>query len=81
MLLADLPYGHVVGDHRSNRSLYPALLAEAGRVARSGARLVVCTQDKRLFERSLTADWHLVDRLQVHQRRAVPEIYLLRRRG
>ena len=78
VLLCDLPYGHAIGDHQDNRSLYPVILAEAARVARPGARFAVCTQDMRLFEASISNDWHLENRLRVHQRRAIPAIYLLR---
>jgi len=81
VLLADLPYGHAIGDHRGNRSLYPAIMAEAARVARAGARFAVCTQDMRLFETSITDDWAVVNQLRVRQRRAMPAIYLLRRTG
>lgn len=79
VLLCDLPYGHAIGDHQDNRSLYPAILAEAARAAKTGARLAVCTQDMRLFEASVGDDWQLEKQLRVHQRRAVPAIYLLRR--
>jgi precorrin-6B methylase 2 len=48
----DLPFGQLVGSHRTNEELYPRLLAEAGRVARPGARLAAITQQLRLFERS-----------------------------
>lgn len=81
VLLCDLPYGHAIGDHRGNRSLYPAILDEATRVARPGARFAVCTQDMRLFEAALSRDWHVETQLRVNQRRAVPAIYLLRRTG
>lgn len=79
VLLCDLPYGHAIGTHQDNRSLYPAILAGAARVAKPGARFAVCTQDMRLFEASINNDWHLETQLRVHQRRAVPAIYLLRR--
>lgn len=80
VLLCDLPYGHAIGDHEDNRSLYPALLAEAARVAADGARFAVCTQDMRLFETSIGDDWQLEERFRVEQRRATPAIYLLGRR-
>lgn len=81
VLLCDLPYGHAVGDHEDNRSLYPAILAEAARVATDGARFAACTQDMRLFEASIGSDWQLENRLRVDQRRAMPAIYLLRKCG
>ena len=79
VLLSDLPYGHAIGDHQSNRTLYPMIITEAARVARPGARFAVCTQDIRLFEASIGAEWKLEDQLRVRQRRAMPAIYLLRR--
>ncbi|GAB3911842.1 RNA methyltransferase [Microlunatus endophyticus] len=79
VLLSDLPYGHTIGNHQDNRSLYPAILSEAARLASPGARFAACTQDMRLFEASITSDWHLEKQLRVHQRRAIPAIYLLRR--
>ena len=79
VLLCDLPYGHAIGDHQDNRSLYPAILAEATRIAKPGARFVACTQDMRLFEASVSRHWQVENQLRVHQRRAIPAIYLLRR--
>jgi tRNA (guanine6-N2)-methyltransferase len=54
-LTVDLPFGQLVGSHATNAELYPALLAEAARVARRGARLVAITQQVRLLERSFDA--------------------------
>ncbi len=66
VLLCDLPYGHAIGDHQNNQTLYPAILAEAARVTRTGARFAVCTQDMRLLEASISNDWHLEDQVRVH---------------
>lgn len=55
-LTVDLPFGQLVGSHSANAELYPALLAEAARVARPGARLVAISQQSRLLERSVQAD-------------------------
>ena len=54
-LTVDLPFGQLVGSHAANAELYPALLAEAARVARPGARLVAISQQIRLLERSVDA--------------------------
>lgn len=54
-LCGDLPFGHLVGSHRSNVELYPRVLAEAARVAAPGARLVLLTSETRLFERALAS--------------------------
>jgi tRNA (guanine6-N2)-methyltransferase len=52
-IVGDLPFGMLVGNAASNEQLYPALLAEAARVARPSARLVVITANRQLFERVL----------------------------
>src|SRR5205085_8653979 len=52
-LCADLPFGNLVGSHRENLALYPALVAEAARVARPGARLVVISHEVHLMEELL----------------------------
>jgi len=82
VLLADLPYGHRMGSHQDNASLYPAVLAEAARVTAPGGVMVVVTHELRLFERSLreAARWWSVERgAQVYQKGHHPVIYLLRR--
>jgi SAM-dependent methyltransferase len=57
-LTVDLPFGQLVGSHAENVALYPALLAEAARIARPGARLVAISQQVRLLERSVdTRHW------------------------
>jgi tRNA G10 N-methylase Trm11 len=82
VLLADLPYGHRMGSHEDNASLYPAVLAEAARVTAPGGVMVVVTHELRLFERSLrdAARWWSVEHgLQVFQKGHHPVVYLLRR--
>jgi tRNA (guanine6-N2)-methyltransferase len=82
VLLADLPYGHRMGSHQENATLYPAVLAEAARVTAPGGVMVAVTHELRLFERCLgaAARWWSVERsLQVYQKGHHPVIYLLRR--
>jgi tRNA (guanine6-N2)-methyltransferase len=50
LLLADLPFGNLMGSHDDNRTLYPALLAEAGRIAQPEARFVVITHEVKLLD-------------------------------
>ena len=59
-LCADLPFGQLVGTHEENEWLYPAILHEAARVARVGARFAVITHEVRLMERVLheQTQWH-----------------------
>jgi tRNA (guanine6-N2)-methyltransferase len=65
VLVADLPFGQLVGSHRDNTRLYPAILAEAARLAKPAARFVAITQQVNLFERSLrdARRWWRLDRV------------------
>lgn len=78
---ADLPFGHLVGSHAENVALYPALLAEAARVARPGARCVLLSHEVRLMER-LLADptaWQLEEAIRIDLGGLHPRIFVLRR--
>ncbi len=82
VLLADLPYGHRMGSHEDNATLYPAVLREAARVAAPGARLVVLTHELRLFEHCLAGArpwWRPERSTQVFQKGHHPVIHVLRR--
>ena len=48
-VLANLPFGKLVGSHADNSRLYPALLSEIARVLHPAGRAVLLTDDKRLF--------------------------------
>ncbi len=50
VIIADLPFGQLVGSHAENERLYPQLLGEAARVAMPGTRLVLLTHELRLLE-------------------------------
>lgn len=81
-LCADLPFGHLVGTHDENLTLYPAILAEAARVARREAPLILLTHEVRLMERLLaaSAEWALDQTLRVTLGGLHPRIFALRRR-
>src|SRR5205823_1908614 len=86
-LVADLPFGMLVGDRADNRRLYPALVAEATRVAAPSASLVIITAERKLFEATVARfryAWALARTipLQVPYRSGyiAQAIYLLRRR-
>jgi 23S rRNA G2445 N2-methylase RlmL len=82
MICADLPFGQLVGSHRENEALYPRLLAEAARIAASGARLVVLTHEVRLLERVAVQHanvWHQEEQLRVRTGGMTPRVYLFRR--
>lgn len=55
LVLADLPFGQLVGSHDENVVLYPRLLREATRVTIGGGLFVALTEDIRLWE-GLIAD-------------------------
>jgi len=87
-VVADLPFGQLVGSHRANERLYPAVLAEAARLAKPSARFVAITQQVNLFERCLhdaAGAWALerVLRLDIPATKGVlkPRVYVLRREG
>ncbi len=85
-ILADLPFGQLVGSHESNVALYPRILREAARVTIGGGLFAAITQDIRLWERLVAdaaANWRLETVLPIklpfgggHLR---PRIYLLQR--
>jgi 23S rRNA G2445 N2-methylase RlmL len=50
VLVADLPFGQLIGSHHENERLYPAFFEETARVARLGARMVLLTHEVRLLE-------------------------------
>lgn len=82
VVAADLPFGHLVGSHAENLALYPALLAEAGRVARPGARAALLSHEVRLMERLLaeSSQWELEGATRVDVGGLFPRIFALRRR-
>jgi 23S rRNA G2445 N2-methylase RlmL len=81
VVLADLPFGHLVGSHATNLTLYPALLAEAARVTRPGGRAVLISHEVRLMERLLAElpGWCVEQQLRVNLRGLYPRIFVLRR--
>lgn len=86
-LAANLPFGQLVGSHRTNEHLYPEILAEAARLAPPRGRFVAITQQVNLFERCLrdVGAWDVehVVRLHLPANAGVlkPRVYALRRRG
>lgn len=81
-LATDLPFGNLVGSHDENRNLYPDLLAEAGRVAKKGARFAVITHEVRLIENILEAGitpWQIRQSVPINLTGLHPRIFLLER--
>lgn len=81
-LIADLPFGHLVGSHDENEWLYPAILQEAARVAQKKARFVLITHEIRLIERVLSDydDWNLIEVIKITLSGLHPRIYILERK-
>ena len=81
-LCADLPFGHLVGSHDENLTLYPAILAEAARVARRDAPFALITHEVRLMETLLldSATWAIDETARVALGGLHPRIFVLRRR-
>jgi SAM-dependent methyltransferase len=81
-ICADLPFGHLVGSHEGNMELYPALLAEAGRVAKPGARFVLITHEVHLMEALLEDSqvWRSDEVIRVALGGLYPRIFVLVRR-
>ncbi len=82
LICADLPFGQLVGSHERNRDLYPRIVAEATRVARADARMVLITHEIRLLEQSLgdySRQWEQGPSIRVRVGGMAPRIFLLRR--
>ncbi len=78
-LCADLPFGHLVGSHQENTTLYPGILREAARVAQPGARFALITHQARLMEtllRSMDA-WSVEQTMRVSLGDLQPRIFVL----
>ena len=80
-IVADLPFGIAVGSHDENVQVYPAMLTEAARVAKAGARFVAMTQEVRLFQELIESsdDWLLEDVKRIQLRGLNQRIYVLKR--
>src|SRR5205085_7044815 len=88
VLCADLPYGMLMGSRRENAQLYPALLAEATRVAVPGAAMALITHAVSLLDQSLAPfqnHWSTERRFPVRipfkSGTLSPHVVLLRRTG
>jgi len=80
-LVADLPFGQLVGSHRENQTLYPSLLREAARIAQTDAGFALITHEIRLIEALLRHDprWRTEQVWPITLGGLHPRIYLLRR--
>jgi len=80
ILYADLPFGHHIGSHENNETLYPALLREAGRLAKENAVLVVLSHEARLMARIVPASaWRLRSETTLNLSGLHPRLFVLRK--
>jgi 23S rRNA G2445 N2-methylase RlmL len=82
LIMADLPFGQLIGSHNSNTHLYPAVLAEAQRVLSPRGRMVLISHEIRLLYQTLNAmdGVQIVDELQVEVGGMHPVMYLVQPR-
>jgi 23S rRNA G2445 N2-methylase RlmL len=82
-ICADLPFGHLVGSHAENLTLYPALLDEAARVARPGSHCVLLSHEVRLMDHLLDKrpEWGVYSTLRIDLGGLHPRIFVLERSG
>ncbi|WP_123602082.1 methyltransferase [Micromonospora sp. Llam0] len=83
VILADPPWGALMGDHDSNETLHTMLLDRAHAAAAPRSCLAVLTHEIRIMERCLrraASKWSQSDVLRVFQKGHNPRIYLLTKR-
>lgn len=82
VLCADLPFGHLVGSHAENVTLYPAIMQEAARVSRRGGIFVLITHEVRLMTSILkkSSAWQIKHTQMVTQGGLHPRIFVLKRK-
>ncbi len=80
-VVADLPWGQLVGEGEEMPALYPQLLAAAARLTRPGAVFVFITHLSRLVETIIapSALWHIEQVIRLRRENLRPRIYVLRR--
>ena len=78
ILYADLPFGHHIGSHEDNLALYPALMREAGRLAKENAIFVVLSHEARLMARTVRASaWRLRSETTLNLSGLHPRLFVL----
>jgi 23S rRNA G2445 N2-methylase RlmL len=82
VLLADLPFGQLTGSHDENIWMYPALMSEAARIAKSGARFILITHEVNLMNsvlEQLSNLWHCHEERMINLSGLHPRIFVLER--
>lgn len=77
-IYADLPFGHHIGSHEANVRLYPAILAEAARLARREASMTLLTHDIQLLRRCLAGSaWKIKSETAITLSGLHPRLFVL----
>ncbi len=81
VVMANPPWGELLGEHEMNERLYRELLDAADRLGAPGVVVGILTHDIRRFERVLDGDvrWRLVARPQFFAKGHRPRLFVLRR--
>lgn len=81
-IYADLPFGHHIGSREANVRLYPAVLAEAARLARRGAPMTLLTHDIQLLRRCLAGSaWKIKSETVITLSGLHPRLFVLARKS
>jgi SAM-dependent methyltransferase len=79
VLLADLPFGQLVGSHQENVLLYPAVIKEAARLLKPTGRALFITHEVRLMEQILreSSGWKTDQVIRIGLGGMHPRIWIL----
>ena len=81
-IYADLPFGHHVGSHEANQRLYPKILDEAARLAKSDANLALLTHEIHLLRRCLhRSPWKIKSETRINLGGLHPRIFVLEQKS
>lgn len=83
-IVADLPWGQLVGEAANLPTLYARVIASAARLARPGARFVLITHMVQVTEQTLAQQensWRVLRRIPLRRGNLRPRIYVLERRN
>lgn len=78
LVLADLPWGQLVGEGVDLPTLYTHVLQEGWRVTRPGGQFVIVTQLKKLMLQTIkSSGWVTADHVSLNMGRVNPDVFLL----
>lgn len=79
-VITNLPFGIRVGDHEQNVRIYKGLADRMKVAVRSGGRLVLYTQEKKLLEDVFSVpEFKLIERFDVEQGGLIPSVYVFKK--